>query len=259
GSEPLLIAGTYREIEVERGDPLAETLAALVREPASESLTLGGLSREDVARFIEQTAEVKPPPELIVTVFHETEGNPLFITELVRLLLVEGRLDREGSAAARRLTIPQSVYHVIGRRLDLLSSECNRTLTLAAVIGREFSLAALERAGDLSGDALLEVMEEAEQARVIQAVPERPGRYSFSHPLIQETLTGQLLASRRMRLHRQVGEALEQLYAANLDPHLAELAHHFVQAAPGGDVEKAVSYAVRAAERSRALLAYEEA
>src|SRR5262249_60410155 len=80
--------------------------------------------------------------------------------------------------------------------------------------------------------------------------------YSFSHPLIQETLTGQLLASRRMRLHRQVGEALEQLYAANLEPHLAELAHHFVQAAPGGDVEKAVSYAVRAAERSRALLAY---
>ena len=112
--------------------------------------------------------------------------------------------------------------------------------------------------GDLAGEPLLDVLEEAETARVIAAAPGL-GRYRFSHALIRETLYEGMPAARRIRLHRQVGEALEGLYAAHPEPHLAALAHHFVQAAPVGGSGKAVAYARRAGDRALALLAFEEA
>ena len=174
---------------------------------------------------------------------------------------------------------------MIGRRLDHLSAGCNQVLTVAAVIGREFALSALEHVGvrltsPFVGDRLLEVLEEAEAARVITAVPRTPGRYSFAHALIRETLYEEQPTTRRGRLHRQGAEALEALYAQDPEPHLAELAHHFFQAgstrsgtALGGDpsaepvrfagsgqaADKAIAYARRAAERATAVLAHEEA
>jgi DNA-binding CsgD family transcriptional regulator/tetratricopeptide (TPR) repeat protein len=257
-SQPVLILGTYREMELERGHPLHGVLAELVRERVSDRIVLRGLTQDEVARFIELTADVSPPPELAHAVYRQTEGNPLFVVELVRLLAAEGRLREEG-AGPWRLTIPESVHQVIGRRLDRLSADCNAALTLAAVIGREFSLLALEAAGELQGDALLDALEEAEAARVVAVVSDAPGRYAFTHPLIRETLYSQVLTSRRVRLHRRVGVALERLYAADPEPHLAELAHHFFQAAPGGDVAKAIGYARRAGDRAMSLVAYEEA
>jgi len=160
------------------------------------------------------------------------------------------------------VTIPQSVREVVGRRLDHLSEACNRVLTIASVIGREFELRVLERVvgahGDapLSGDRLLEALEEAVAARVITEVPRAADRYSFSHALIRETLYEELSTTRRVRLHRQIGEAIEEI-----DPEgrLSQLAYHFCEAAPGGDIDKAVDYAKRAGERAMSLFAYEEA
>ena len=83
--------------------------------------------------------------------------------------------------------------------------------------------------------------------------------YEFSHALIRQTLYGELSAPRRVLLHRQIGERLEALHAGDPGPHLAELAHHFFQAAPGGDVDKAVDYAVQAGERAVSAAALEEA
>ena len=133
------------------------------------------------------SAVAAPAPELVKTVYQETEGNPLFVVELVRLLIAEGRLNAP-SSQTWRLTIPQGVQQVIGRRLDRLSADCNQVLTLAAVIGREFSLLVLQQAGNIQGETLLEALDEAEAAHVIAPVPDIPGRFSFSHPLIRETL-----------------------------------------------------------------------
>jgi class 3 adenylate cyclase len=105
----------------------------------------------------------------------------------------------------------------------------------------------------------VEVLDEAAAVRVTTELPRTAGRYSFSHALIRETLYGELTTTRRVRLHRQIGEALEGLYGAHPEPHLAELAYHFFEAAPGGDVERAIAYAVRAGDRARALMAHEQA
>ncbi len=210
---------------------------------------------------------------MTAAVFEMTEGNPFFVGEIVRLLAAEGRLDTLDPASSLRIALPQGVREAIGRRLDALSTECNRVLTVASAVGRSFALPVLERVADLARDRLLEVLEEAVASRILTppplasasrtATPVAGGRalgeYAFSHALIRETLYEELTTPARVQLHRRIGEVLEELHAASPEAHLAELAHHFFQAAPGGDIERAVRYATRAAERSAGLLAYEQA
>jgi len=254
----LLVLGTYRDVELRRQHPLSQTLAELTREGLSQRILLRGLTEHDVERFIEITAGVKPPEALVEAVYRETEGNPFFVNEVVRLLVADGRLEKPEDVTSWSVTIPQGVREVVGRRLDHLSEECNRVLTMGSVIGRDFGLATLEKVDELSGDELLEVLEEAVAARVITEVPNRVEHYSFTHALIKETLYEELSTARRVRAHRQIGEVLEEQHADDVDGQLSQLAYHFSEAAQGGDVDKAIDYAVRAAEKASAQLAYEE-
>jgi tetratricopeptide (TPR) repeat protein len=256
----IIVLGGYRDIELGRQHPLSHTLAELAREELSQRITLQGLSEHNVAKFIEMTAGIEPPAGLVTTVYKETEGNPFFVKEVVSLLASERRLEPGGSAASWTVAIPESVRAVVGRRLDRLSETCDRVLTIASVIGREFSIDVLATVSGIDEDALLEALEEALAARVIMEVPQAIGSYRFAHGLIRETLYDAVTAIRRVRFHRQIGEALEERYASRLEPHLAELAYHFAEAAHGsGDVEKAVDYARRAGEQAIKLYAYEDA
>src|SRR5262249_28002986 len=111
-SSCLLVLGAYRDVDPTLADPLAATLTELAREPVTRSLVRGGLAEGDVARFIEETTERAPTEELVDAVFGESEGNPLFVGEIVRLLEAEGRLNEP----SLELVIPRSVKDVIGRR-----------------------------------------------------------------------------------------------------------------------------------------------
>ena len=160
----LLVIGTYRDVEVSRQHPLSKTLAELTRGDLYQRVLLRGLSQEDVGRFIEIVAGISPPRSLVESVHGQTEGNPLFVTEVVRLLVQEGELTKEraGDSGSWSVRIPEGVREVIGRRLDRLSERCNQTLTIASVVGRQFGMDVLDRLiEDLSGDRLLEVVEEA--------------------------------------------------------------------------------------------------
>ena len=262
----LLVLATYRDVELRRGHPLSQTLGELAREGLSQRILLRGLTERDVARFIEITAGISPPEALVEAVYRETEGNPFFVNEVVRLLVADGRLERPEQVKSWSVTIPQGVREVVGRRLDHLSEECNRVLTIGSVIGRDFGLRTLEKvilrqAQDerLKGDRLLEALEEAVAARVIAEKRDAVEEYTFTHALIKETLYEELSTARRVRAHRQIGEVLEAADGETPDSLLPQLAYHFSEAAQGGDVDKAIDYATRAAERAMALLAYEEA
>jgi tetratricopeptide (TPR) repeat protein len=254
----VLVVGLYRDGELGPEHPLSSTLIELARHSAS-SLRLTGLPEAEVAHFIEAIQGVEPPDSLAAGIHRETEGNPLFVGEIVRLLAAEGRLGDAVGSPSGRIAIPASVRDVIGRRLHRLSDDCKRVLTLASVLGREFDLDALVRVSEGTLETLLDLLDEAISARVVGEVPGAQGRLRFAHVLIRDALYEELTATRRMRLHRQVGEVLEELYANDLDPHLAELAHHFYSAVPAGDAGKAVQYARRAGDRASTLLAYEEA
>jgi len=261
GNSRLLLVGTYRDMELSRQHPLAETLGELTRERLFQRVLLRGLSQQDVGRFIEMAAGVDPPSGLAEAVHTQTEGNPLFVTEVVRLLVQEGELTREaGTRDSWTVRIPEGVREVIGRRLNRLSQRCNETLTIASVVGREFELRQLTPlVEDMTEDRLLEVLEEALSARVIEELPQAVGRYQFTHALIQETLTEELTLTRRVRLHARIAETLEELYGENLEAHAAELAHHFAEAESVHGTAKLVRYSLLAGERALATFAWEEA
>jgi tetratricopeptide (TPR) repeat protein len=175
---------------------------------------------------------------------------------MVHWLVEEGRLS-PGEGEALGLTLPQSVRDAIGRRLDSLSPECNAMLRAAAVIGRAFAAPLLEHVTDTSGEATLELLGEALAAHVIVESEEGIARYAFSHALIRHTLYDELRVPQRVALHRSIGEAIEAGGASDAD--LAALAHHFFEAAPGGDVDRAIEACVQAAQRADRLFAYDEA
>lgn len=256
---------TYRDAPLERGQPLAVALAELARAANSERMVLQGLPESNVARFIQGLAGTAPSAALVTIVARQTEGNPFFIIEVVRLLASTGQLDRfdrlspQPSGLRTHLPLPQTVREVINRRLERLSADGQRALGVASVIGREFDLRLLGPLVDLPGERLLDLLDEAAAARVALAEPELPGRFRFAHALVRETLYGDLPPGRRLRLHRQVGELLERWYPSEPDRYLAELAYHFEQAAPLGVADRAVAYAQQAGDRARELLAYEEA
>ncbi|MCI0824856.1 MAG: protein kinase, partial [Chloroflexi bacterium] len=143
GGARLLIIGTYRDMELSRQHPLAETLGELTRERLFQRVILRGLTQEDVGRFIEMTSGNSAPRGLTEAVHTQTEGNPLFVTEVVRLLVQEGELGAEKVRETDSWTIriPQGVREVIGRRLNRLSQRCNEALTVASIVGREFTMA----------------------------------------------------------------------------------------------------------------------
>ncbi|MBI1816711.1 MAG: AAA family ATPase [Deltaproteobacteria bacterium] len=252
----LLIAGTYRDIEMPSRPECAQTLAAIARE--GHRVPLGGLSADDVARFITAGFALAPSRAVVAAVHQTTEGNPLFIDEVVRTLVVQ-HAARLSEIPPDGLPIPHGVGDAIRQRLRPLSPACRRVLNIAAVLGREFDFAPLLAMCERPAAQLLDLLGEASTNAIVTTLPGASSRYSFQHTLIRETLYSDLSPSERARMHQQVAEILERLDAADLAPHYAEIAHHFLHATPLGDPHQAISYAVRAGERAAALFAYEEA
>ena len=249
----ILILGCYRALEMRRHHESSEILGDVARH--GRHVPLRGLSEIDVGRFITRTFGLAPAPSVVLAVHRATDGNPFFVDEVVRLLAVEDRLARGGD----RLGIPDGVREAIRRRLAPLPPECAAMLAVAAVVGREFDLGCVERACELPAGRLFELIAEAVTAEIVEPVGDGLGRYRFAHALIRETLYDDLAPVRRIDLHGAVGRALERRYGNDREPYLAELAHHFLAAAPGGAVSRAVDYCTRAAERASRLLASEEA
>ncbi len=203
GESRILIVGTYRDVELSRQHPLSETLAQLTRQPVFRRELLRGLSQEDTKRFIETTAGIEPDRGLVDTILAHTEGNPFFMSEVVRLLAERRELM---SGDIQGLGIPEGVRDVVGQRLNLLSEQCNQMLTIASVIGREFGFNLLCKVSErIPENHLLEAIDEAVGARLIEDVPGGRELYQFSHALIQQTLVEDLTTSRRVRLHARIG------------------------------------------------------
>ncbi|HVO22354.1 MAG TPA: sigma 54-interacting transcriptional regulator [Candidatus Margulisiibacteriota bacterium] len=257
----LVVVSTYRDMTLEPTHPLRDAIAELVREPVSQQLALRGLSAKDVERFIESTAALRPPQSLVAMVHDKTDGNPLFVTEVVRLLATSGELTRPHATHGRDATVPPGVREVMRQRLAQLSTACREMLSVAAVIGREFDLELLHTA---SATATPDVLEEATGARIIAALPGPAERFRFSHALMRDVIYGELSAKRRIEAHRTVAVAIEQRRAHNVEVYFAQLAHHFFEVARGqstdsGDARKAVEYAERAGDQALRALSYEAA
>ncbi|MDP9332306.1 MAG: AAA family ATPase [Actinomycetota bacterium] len=261
----LFVLATYRDTDLDRSHPLAEVLADLRREPGVERLDLQGLDEDEIAGLMTKTAghDLDAPGLELAHMLHtETEGNPFFVSEVLRHLVESGAIvqhDGRWTAGLEGIGIPEGIREVIGRRLSRLSEDVNRALAVAAVIGPTFDLATVEAAGGPGGDALFDALDEAVQHSLIREVRGTAGRYAFAHALMRSALYEEITTNRKVRMHWKVGEVLESRFASSTDAHLDELAYHFGEGALAGDPMKAVDYARRAGERAMDDLAFEAA
>jgi DNA-binding SARP family transcriptional activator/tetratricopeptide (TPR) repeat protein len=250
-----MLLGTYREAELEPGHPLLELIADVRREGTLQQLELAGLDECEVAQLVTALGVPSAERSFVHALHGETEGNPFFIEEVVRHLRGSGL---RGVVSLTDAGVPDGVREVTARRLRRLDAQSRQALQVAAVIGREFDYDVLHAVSPLEEDALIGALEEGVEARVLREAG-RVGRYAFTHALVRATLYDGLSQLRRARLHGRVGEAIARLRGADLDPHLPQLAHHFAQAAPVEQPERAIDFALAAARRADRQLAWEEA
>ena len=266
GRARLLIVGTYRDVEVDRSHPLSATLAELRRISNYGRVLLRDLNADEVRRMLESITQEGVPWGVAETVHRQTEGNPLFVQEVVRYVVEEGLIARkEGQWRPTKdspleMSIPEGLRDVIGKRLYLLSPECNQLLSVASVIGREFALRTLKAVAGVNDDVFANALKEAVQLSVLEERSQRGMvRYRFTHAFFRQTLYEEMIAPHRLKLHQQVARSLETLYTKRLKEHAAELAEHFSHSTDAVDLAKAVSYAEMAAKRATDVYAYGEA
>jgi tetratricopeptide (TPR) repeat protein len=266
GGKRLLLIGTYRDVEVDRSHPLSAALAELRRVSSFGRVLLRGLNIDEVRRMLESLTQENIPVGLAEAVHRQTEGNPLFVQEVVRYLTEEKLLTREtgrlqsSEDTALEMSIPEGLRDVIGKRLSNLSPECNELLSVASVIGREFALDTLKAVVDMDDAVFINVLKEAIQLSILE---ERSQvgviRYRFTHAFFRQTLYEELIAPQRLKLHQQVARSMEKLYEKRLEEHASELAEHFSQSTDQANLLKAIEYGKMAARKAVNVYAYSEA
>jgi hypothetical protein len=263
----VLVLGAFRDTEVPRADSLLETLGALRRQDSAARIELTGLDDAGVASFMEGVAgHVLDPAgvRLSRAIHRETDGNPFFVGEVLRNLLETRAIHRDVTGrwvAADKiddLGRPDSLREVIGSRVVRLGKSAERLLSLAAVIGCDFDIDLLRMAGDATEEDVLDALDAGAAAALVRELV-RPGKYSFSHALIQRTLYENLGPTRRTRAHQKIAESLEELCGADPSPRVGELARHWSSTNRSQDLAKALDYARQAADAALKALAPAEA
>ncbi len=254
----VMIVATYRDVGLDEAQPLYEVLLDLNRERLATRLKLPRLRREETRELLAVLFAEEITPEFLDGIYGDTEGNPFFIEEVCKALVESGKVYYEDGRWHRpesiaELGIPQSVRVAIQSRVRKLPTDCQETLRLAAILGREFDFDTLAEASELDEDALIEALEGAERAQLIEEVSAEDGvSFVFEHKLIPNTLVESLRTLQRRRLHRRAAAATETLYPDNFEA----LAYHYDQA---GNVGKATEYLLKAGDRARGLYAHQEA
>ena len=266
----LMVVGTYRDVELDRGHPLSVTLAELRRERLCERVLLGGLAEYEVKDLIEgiwqQQLADRSGEAFVRAILRETEGNPFFIEEVLRHLVESGGLYRRAERwvtdlkAIDEMGVPEDVRDVIRRRLARLSEATNEVLEAAAVLGREFEFEVLGRMNEPSEHPAWSAVEEGLGNRLV--LESRGGGgpcYAFTHALVRQTLYEELSLPRKCHLHLKAAQAIEAAHKHNLEPYVSALANHYQMAGTAADAAKTIDYSIRAGGAAHALFAHEEA
>lgn len=251
---PILLLLTYRTEEVH--SELARFLAALDRERLAPELLLSRLGNDDVGTMIRSILALPRPvdADVLTMISQLSEGNPFFIEEILKSLLIEDEVSstQEGWSwkPTRELHIPRSVQVAVQRRLDHLSPGARELLSLAAVAGRRFNFALLQQLTRRQEAELIQQIKELIAAQLV--VEESDEVFAFRHALTRQAVYTQMLARERKALHRSIAETMEILFAESLEAHLSDLAYHFYVA---GIWLQALAYAQRAGEQAQHLYA----
>jgi tetratricopeptide (TPR) repeat protein len=260
---PVLVLGTYRDIEVDLHHPLARVIGQLGRRRLVERVNLRRMSFSGVRAMLRALAGQPVPDQLVRVIDRETEGNPFFVEEVYLHLVESGvLLDEHGGVRADlrldEVSVPDSIRLVLRQRLGHLNASTCEVLVAAAVSGRVFATELVGEVADADPDGLVEAFDEAERARLV--TPGRAaGELMFSHELIRQTLLSGISAARREGLHVETANAISRLYSDDLEAHAGELAYHLSHAGRSGDPAVLVHYLNIAGERAFDAAAFDDA
>jgi class 3 adenylate cyclase/tetratricopeptide (TPR) repeat protein len=227
-----------------------------------ESISLGELAPAETLAMLKSLLQTEHVPrELRVFVEEKIGGNPFYLEEVINSLMEDGVLVRrnDGWLLTKEIDktgIPPTIHGVITGRLDRMDAPLRRILQEAAVIGRTFFHEVLQKiSGTPSGiDGLLRQLQDLDLIQVRSLRPHR--EYLFKHALTQEVVYRGLLKSERKRIHGRIGRIIEELFAERLSEFYESLAYHFHRS---GQQAKAVTYLVKAGQKSTRRYALEEA
>lgn len=249
----LVLIGTYRPAEVDRGDATSGLIRKLVQD--ARTIELGGLSNDELLELAHTVVGAPLDPDLSDRLKRTTDGNPLFATEVLRLI---ASAPFTTTTPPKGWKMPGRVVEAVRSRFDALSPSTRDVLAIASVIGRDFDVRVLLEVSELRAADLAAELDAAEERRIVAPLPDSLGAYRFSHMLLRDVLYEDLPLARRAALHRHIGEVLEQA-ATGAEPAAAQLAHHFLRAALGGASEKAAVHSMAAGRHAIRAFAFDEA
>jgi tetratricopeptide (TPR) repeat protein len=241
---------------------IGRVVARLRRDPVyCQTIELSGIETPGIYELVTRLGGARPSNQLVRMIQETTEGNPLFIREVL------ARLDRQGAlreqrgfltstVSAAELGMPKSVTSAIAERARKLSAPCRRALLLGSFLGSRFELRVLAAVARQPEDELVNLLDEAVNQRLLVDDGEA---YHFAHPLVRHVSYHQATPTRRGRIHLETAARLEELAASEPELHLPQIAHHLVCAGSLADPAKVIEYAGRAADQALAQFAWHEA
>jgi len=253
----LLLLATYRDTYPDAGPALLRTVARLERGGVARELGLSGLAPEETSVLASQLSGDDRDGRTASTIHDLTAGNPLLVTHYAASGVVPAT-QRHGITSDT--PVPDSVRAFMTERLESLSVRCNRVLRCAAIAGNAFSVDLLVSVLSTMADGDLQrALAEAVDARLVERAGISGREYRFSHGLLRRAIEAATADSERMRLHSEIGLAVEHVAIGALEPRLAELAVHFAQADQTAYGQKAIGYALAAGRQALASHSWEEA
>jgi len=255
--DELVDRGVLFAIAVRAEEPGADTVLSMVnrlKRSAVRRLDLAPLRPPEVGALVRDISGSEAGSDVIAAIWSRTGGNPLFVSELVRLLASERRLDADGVKDA----LPREVHEVLRRRLDRLPQQTVALLTVVAVAGGPADVDLLAKVTGLDPDAVLDGCEAAVLSGLLLDDAQHPGSFVLSHDLVRQTLEQSLSTARRLRLHARIAEML-QGHEPMSPPHVVDVARHLTIAAPVVGPAAAVPYLLKASDDALSRYANDQA
>lgn len=253
---PLLVAGTYRTVDLGRGHRFLDFLADAGREQLADLVLLQPLSLEETGHLAGALTGAPVSDQLVTTLHRETAGNAFYVTEMVRDLCDEQAGPAGLTALPPGRVLPRGVRQVIDKRLARLHPDTVRVLQAAAVLGDGCAPELIARVSAVEGAMLLDALDEALLTGMLR---DEGGRWYFAHAFISQALHQGMHSARRASLHHRALDALEQAAARGDVSALSGLAYHAVRAGLDHSDCRPVDHARSAAAQALGSLAFEEA
>lgn len=241
-----------------RGEEITPRLESILVQPGANDpdrkITLEELKPEDLKDLAQSVLGTAPHPNLIERLSIDTGGNPLFVLETLRAL-TDFSLDPNLLASMHRLPVASSMHNLLQQRLRLLNPNAKQVISMAAVLGSQFTPAVLEASCKLSPETVVEALEKLEKSHLIRSTTIPYPSYVFIHDKFREELLMGLTLARKRLLHMNAAEGLVKA-SNSIREQAAVIANHYQEA---GDPFKAFAYWMLAAERATEMLARSEA